>query len=319
MTSRYLKGWAALESMTPWDTAFMEHMPFMKMWKDLVPGGNALRASPRTLHGYYESPHPRTQDLCRYFPFKQEITVNGSLVPSIHEILKKHYFPGGQTDDQRINYVVQKTGQEVDDVAKKMFEMRYLRNACAQQMRIKIKGEARNVMGNFDIREKEYLLQATLGAAGINKNMFINNNFDPIIAFSPYYRCTAFLDVVSNRQAKSDLIYLLTDVVLDETIPRSRLCHVKEPCRGPCSHLEPSIYNMHVVRQSMTAHILKMENYVVDNMGDGGPQGHSYLGCLLHIHKTSDLTELTHTLEPLTLDLKLGREVLHHYRMTYGR
>eukprot|EP00760_Papus_ankaliazontas_P025968 PhM_4_TR2956/c0_g1_i1/m.50469 len=296
-----------------WDTPLSEQIPALKMYRLFAPGNLNQVGAPRTLHGSYETNHPATSAIVRYYPYRYEMSVNNEPILTVNDMLKRHYFPMPMKDEDRINYVARKTGQNVEAVAKRMYDMRFLRHVCAQEFRNGVMGRGRHAKGSFGWDDKKYLAQTLMAAAAINRSMFFTTEFNPWMIYSPKYKLGGVIDCVANRQYRSELWYVLCDVVLDDVIPRARLFDVKEGCKGPIAHLEPSVWNFLLVRQSILAYLLRKEHYVVDTLADGGPDGHKYCGCIAQIHRTPDMKDVTFDLHSPEIDPDLGRRVLQHY------
>jgi hypothetical protein len=300
--------------VTLWDTPLSEQVPFIHYWKhvDGKTGTNFAQQIPRSVNGCLEAIQPRTQENIKWFPYRDEYYVNNKSVPSFRDVLHTHYFPPMPTDDERIAYIAEKTGRKPIDVAAEMFKMRRLRLGIAQSLRDKIKGKwFRSPLATWSTIEKNYLDSTLKVAQAFGADFYSNQNFDPYLVYSPTYNFAETVDMVFNKQFRTKQQYLLIEVVVHNTVPRSRLPNVKGTVREPISHLEPCLHAAIKLKLEVMAQILKEENYVTDHPYD---TGHAYQGCIVHLHKGYEHGEVLFNLEPTELDKDMGRTWLAHYK-----
>lgn len=300
--------------MSLWDTPITEQIPMLHYWKhvDGKTGANFSQSIPRSVNGSIESIQPRTQELVRWFPYRNEYLVNNKQVPSFMDVLHTHYFPPTPTDDERVAYVAEKSGRKPIEIAAQMFQMRRLRLAICQSLRDKIKGKwVRQPIANWTPIEKNYL-DTTLRAAQVfGADFYSNQNFDPYVCYSPTYGFAETVDMVFNKQIRTVQQYLLIEVVVHNTIPRSRLPGVKGVVKEPISHLEPCLYDAIKLKLEVMAEILRAEEYVTDNVFD---TGHAYQGAIVHVYKGLEYGEVLHEIVLVQLDKEMGRKWLRHWK-----
>lgn len=303
--------------VTFWDTPISEQIPFLHYWKhvDGKTGANFSQAIPRTVNGRIETIQPRTQAVVCWYPYRNEFTVNNKIVPSFRDVLYTHYFPPMPTDDQKIAYIAEKTGRKPIDIAAEMFRMRRLRLGLCQSLRDKIKGRwIRQPLSTFTSLEKVYLDTSLLVAQCFGVDFYSNQNFDPYVVFSNRYQFADSVDMIFNKQQRSSQQYLIIELVVHNTIPKSRMANVRGAVKEPIAHLEPCLYDEIKLKMEVMAQIIKEEGYVSDHAYD---PGHSYQGCLIHMYKGVGPGEVLFNCEPVELDKDNGKRWLQHYHDHY--
>lgn len=278
-------------------------------------GQTYAKALPRTVHGFYEQEQPHTCEIIRWYPYKLEMTVNGVRKPTVTQVLMEEYFPKMLSEDERIDYVHQKTGRTHEDLMMELFRMRRLRLALSQTLRDKLKGRwFRQVPGDWNRLEKLYLLHAYTAGQGFGMDFYNNNSFDPYLMYSPHFHIGDNVDAIFNKQYRTQLAYTLVEIVNHRTVPRARFPDVKGSCKEPIADVEPSLYELIRLKMSIMAVLAKQEQYVMDNPLDGN---HMYRGVIVHFFRGSDPEEILHDYHPIELDLKLGLEWLMHYQKKF--
>ena len=76
-------------------------------------------------YGYLEATHPRTDEILRWYPYKNEITVAGAQKPTLTDILPR--CPEQLSEAERVKYVSEKCGRSEDEIAAEIFRMRQLK------------------------------------------------------------------------------------------------------------------------------------------------------------------------------------------------
>ena len=300
-----------------WEMPINEQTPFLKWWKSGGDGdrGTFAKELPRTVHGYYEYHHPRTEDVCRWYPYRRDLLVNGLPRISFSQLLEEHYIPPMLSDEQRIQYVAAKSGRSDRDVAKELFRMRRLKMALAQSFRDKLKGHwVRQQAGDWSILERRYFETMLKAASMFGMDFYSNQSYDPYIIYSPYYQAGDCCDAILNKTVRTKQQYLFVEICVHNTVPKSRLPGVVGKCKTPLENFEPSIQDLIELKLSMCAYLARKDQYVTDHAFD---PGHMYRGAILHLYRGSDLNEVCHEMTPLDLNIDLAEKVLRHYYDTY--
>lgn len=308
----------AVLAMSLWEGPQMEHLNWGRLWARMSGGrqGLTVRKVPRNLHGYVEELHPRTDEVLRWYPYKNELTVDGKAKPTFMDILNTHYFPKPMDDAERCKYVAEKYGRDEEEVASEMFRMRRLKMGVAQSVRMKLKGRGfRQPTGVWEGIDRDYMIASAGAAQALGMAFYNNNSFEPTIIWSKHFQFGDCIDLMLNKPLRTSLQYCLGEVVVHRTIPRSRLPGIKGSCKYPLEDLEPCLYDALKLKLAVMAYIAKKEAYVVDTMVDGG---HRYLGCIMHITQVPHCPEksVVHELEAVDLDLDLAERWLFHYNET---
>ncbi|AAZ12028.1 hypothetical protein, conserved [Trypanosoma brucei gambiense DAL972] len=303
-------------AMSMWDNPAFEHNPLTRYWKRMMKrSGETLTSHsiPRHIHGYIESSNPRTECLVRWFPYKQQMTVDGRYVPTLGDIIYTHYFPKQLDDDQRVKYVALKTNRSELEVAEELFLMRKMKLFVSQLLRNKLQNRPLRMPDGVDYSgiERRYTLGIAKVAQAMGMSMYRSQSYDPTVVYSPYLDFGDCIDCVCTKQLRTSSQYLLCEVAVHRGIARSRLTDVTEDPKEPLSHLEPSLYEFVKLRLGILAVAAKQEHYVVDHMFDGG---HRYGGCLIHLFPSPlDPEIIDHEVEHIELDLDLARRWMKHY------
>jgi hypothetical protein len=300
-----------------WEMPITEQMNFTRFWKN---GGDGDRAAfakelPRTVHGYYEYHHPRTDDVCRYYPYRGDLIVNGSSRPTFTQMLENHYVPPMLNDEERVQYVAGKTGRSERDVAKELFRMRRLRAAVAQSFRDKLSGNwIRQPPGDWSVSERKYFETSLNAASMFGMDFFQTHSYDPYIIYSPYYQVGDCCDGILNKTIRTRQQYCFVEICLHHSVPRARLPGVIGKCKEPLQEFEPSVQDMIHMKLEMCAFLAKKDQYVTEHAYD---PGHQYLGAIVHFFRGTDLDEILFEITPLELKLERAEKVLRHYYSTY--
>lgn len=297
-----------------WDTPLTEQVPFLHYWKhvDGKTGANFSQAIPRSVNGSVESIQPRTQEIVKWFPYRDEYLVNNKPVPSFMDVLHQHYFPKMLNDDERVAYIAEKTGRKPIDVAAEMFRMRRLRLAICQSLRDKLKGKwfRQPIMG-WTSTEKTYMDQTLKVAQVFSLDFFSNQNHDPYVCYSPTYNFAECVDLILNKQLRTTQQYLLVEVVMHNSLPKSRLPGVKGKAMAPLEDTEPCVFEALRLKLEVMANVIKQETYVSDHPWDSG---HSYQGAIVQMYRGLEPGEVLFQVELVELDKARGKRFLDHYR-----
>ncbi|KAK7195377.1 hypothetical protein NESM_000464500 [Novymonas esmeraldas] len=302
--------------MSMWDSPIFEHNPLTRYWKKMTDSTGATLSSqsiPRHIHGYLEGSNARTEGHIRWFPYKQEMTVDGRCVPTFKDVLYTHYFPKELNDDERVKYVSIKTGRSELEVAEEIFLMRKMKIFTAQLLRNKLRSRPLRMPQGVDYSgvERRYTLGITKVAQAMGMSMYSAGSYDPMIVYSPYLDMGDCIDLVATKQLRTSQQYLLCDVVVHRGIPRARLPHVKGEPKEPVANIEPCLFQFIKLRLAVLSIIAKQEHYVVDHQFDGN---HRYGGCLIHLFPSPlDPEIIDHHVEHIELDLELAQTWMKHY------
>lgn len=306
--------------MNIWDNPFFEHSPLTRFWKKAVSvNGSTLTVGsiPRHIHGYIETTNARTESLIRWFPYKQEITVDHRVIPTFMDVLYTHYFPNHLNDDERVKYIALKSGRSELEVAEEIFLMRKIKIFCAQLLRNKLKNRpVRMPEGmNYSGIERRYTMGVSRVAMEMGMSMYSSHGFEPMLIYSPHFNMTESIDILVTKQLRTSNQYLFGEIVVHRGLPRTRLPQIVEDPKDPISHIEPCLYEAIRLKLTIAAILAKEEHLVVDHMFDCG---HKYNGIIIHLFPNhSDPDFIDHTAEHVELDLDLGRNLLKHYHETY--
>lgn len=303
-----------------WDNPFFEHNPLLRYWKKVINvNGAALSAGsiPRHIHGYIEGTIPRTESLLRWFPYKQEMTVDHRVIPTFTDILYTHYFPRHLNDDERVKYAAIKSGRSELEVAEEIFLMRKIKLFSAQLLRNKLKNRpVRMPEGmNYSGIERNYTLGVSRLALEMGMSMYSTHSFDPILIYSPNFNMTECCDIIVTKQLRTSQQYLFGEIVVHRGISRCRFPHITEDAKDPIAHIEPCTYEAIKLKMTICALLAKQEHLVVDHVFD---TNHQYNGMLIHLFPhPNDKDFIDHHVEHVQLDLDLGRTLLKHYLDNY--
>ncbi|KAG8346291.1 hypothetical protein TRVL_02890 [Trypanosoma vivax] len=306
--------------MSMWDIPIFEHNPLTRYWKRMMKStGETLTSQsiPRHIHGYLEASNPRTECLVRWFPYKQQMTVNGRYVPTLSDIIYTHYFPRQLDDDERVKYVAIKTGRTELEVAEELFLMRKMKLFVSQLLRNKLLNRPLRMPEGMDYSgvERRYTLGISRVAQLMGMSMYRSLSYDPAIVYSPYADFGDCIDCICTKQLRTATQYLLCEIVVHRGIARSRLVDVVGDAKEPLSHIEPCLFEFIKLKLAILAHVAKQEHYVVDHIMDGG---HRYGGCLIHLYPSPlDPGVIDHETQHLELDLDLARRWMKHYYDQY--
>lgn len=307
---------SSLRYMSMWDSPVFEHNPLTRYWKKMMDRtGNTLSSQsiPRHIHGYLEGSNARTESHIRWFPYKQEMTVDGRYVPTFKDVIYTHYFPKEFNDDERVKYVAIKTGRSELEVAEEIFLMRKMKLFTAQLLRNKLRSRPLRMPQGVDYSgiERRYTLGISKVAQAMGMSMYSTASYDPVIMHSPYLDIGDCVDLIVTKQLRTSQQYLLCDIVVHRGIPRARLPQVKGDAKEPLQHIEPCLYQFIKLRLAVLSLIAKQEQYVVDHQFDGG---HRYGGCLIHLFPSPlDPEVIDHEVEHIEVDLELAQLWMKHY------
>lgn len=299
-----------------WDSPMFEHNPLTRYWKKMMTQtGTTLTSQsiPRHIHGYLEGTNPRTEGLLRWFPYKEQMTVNGSYVPTFRDVLHTHYFPWELCDDERVKYVAIKTGRSELEIADEIFRMRKIKLFTAQLLRNKLRSRPLRMPDGVDYSgiERRYTLGISKVAQAMGMSMYSTQSYEPLIVYDPYLRFGDCIDLIVTKQLRTSQQYLLCDVLVHRGISRSRLPQVQDTPKPPLENLEPCMYEYIKLRLGVFALIAKQEHYVVDHQYDSG---HRYGGCMIHLFPSPlDPEIIDHEVQHIELDLSLAKSWMKHY------
>lgn len=306
--------------MNIWDIPIFEHTPLLRFWKKTISNnGTALSSGsiPRHIHGYIEGTNKRTESLIRYFPYKNEITVDGKPVPSFNDILYSHYFPPHLNDDERVKYTAVKTGRTEQDVAEEVFLMKKMKLICAQVLRNKLNNRPmRMPQGvSYSGLERKYTMGTARVALDLSSATYSTHSFDPMLIYSPQYGFAEPVDIVIEKQLRTTLQYLMGEIIVHKGFARARYAQVKDDPKEPLTHIEPCLFEAMKLKMAVCAILAKDEQYVTDHVFDGG---HKYGGCFIHLFPDPrDPDVIDNHIEHVELDLELGMKFLKHYYDNY--
>lgn len=294
-----------------------EQASFLRFWKTAGDGDAGLYAKelPRTVHGYYESQHPSTDDICRYYPYRRDLLINGKPRPTFSHLLEDHYIPPMLSDEQRVSYVAAKSGRAEKEIARELFRMRRLKFALAQSFRDKLCGHwLRQTQGDWSVTERKYFETCVKAASMFGTDFYNCHHYDPFIMYSPYYQAGDCCDIVLNKTVRTKQQYLFVEICVHNTLPKARLPGVVGKCKPPLEDFEPSIQDLIELKLSMCALIAKQERYVTDHMYD---TNHDYRGAIVHFFRSADLNDIEFDMVPLELKPGLAEATLRNYYDNY--
>ena len=299
----------------------MEHIPFLRFWTTLSGGKKSMtyQSMPRTLHGSLEAQQPRTDELLKWYPFKNELTVDGKIKPTFTDILHTYYWPKTLTDAERIAYVSEKSGKSEEELSMELYRMRRLKMGVAQSIRMKLRGRGFRQPespdgGMWYGKERAYMMASGGAASSFGMSFYNNPTYEPFIVYSPMFQFGGCVDMVLNKPLRTSLQYCLVEVCLHNSIPKARLPGVVGQPKYPIHMLEPCEWEEIRLRLSVMAILLKKETYVVDHVIDGG---HKYIGAIVHLYDTHDEDgAINWDIQALDLDLDLAEQWLLHYKET---
>lgn len=251
--------------------------------------------------------------MVRWFPYKQQITVNGRYVPTFKDVLYTHYFPYDLSDDERVQYVSVKTNRTELEVAEEIFLMRKIKIFAAQILRNRLRSKPMRMPEGMDYSgmERRYSIGVSRVAQMMGTSMYGTETLEPCIMYSPMLNMGDCVDLIITKQLRTSLQYLLCDVVVHKSIPRSRLPHIRDNPRAPLEHLEPCMMEYIKLRLAVWALIAKQEQYVVDHEYD---PGHRYGGCLIHLYPSPlDNQTIDNHVEHIEFDSDLAQKWIRHY------
>eukprot|EP00796_Vickermania_ingenoplastis_P005421 gene5421-3906_t len=299
-----------------WDSPMFEHNPLTRYWKRMMTQTGTTLSSqsiPRHIHGYLEGQNARTESMLRWFPYKEQLTVNGSYVPTFRDVLYKYYFPRELNDDERVKYVAIKTGRSELEVAEEMFLMRKIKLFTAQLLRNKLRSRPLRMPDGVDYSgiERRYTLGISKVAQAMGMSMYSTQSYEPVIMYSPYLQFGDCVDLIATKQLRMSQQYLLCDIVVHKGISRSRLPCIRESPQPPLENVEPCLYEFIKLRLAVCSLVAKTEQYVVDHQYD---TGHRYGGCLIHLFPSPlDPDVIDHEVEHIEFDLELASSWMKHY------
>ncbi|EPY30876.1 hypothetical protein STCU_03827 [Strigomonas culicis] len=302
--------------MSMWDSPFFEHNPLTRYWKKMMnQSGTSLTSQsiPRHIHGYLEGSNPRTEALLRWFPYKEEMTVNGRAVPTFKDVLYSYYFPREFTDDERVKYISIKREERSWRLRMRSFLMRKIKLFTAQLLRNKLRSRPLRMPEGMDYSgiERRYTLGISKVAQAMGMSMYSTQTYEPLIMYSPTLDLGDCADLVVTKQLRTSQQYLLCDIVVHRGIPRARLPNVRADPKPPLQDLEPCLYQFMKLRLAVLCQIAKQEQYVVDHQFDSG---HRYGGCVIHLFPSPlDPEIIDHEVEHIEVDLELARTWMKHY------
>lgn len=300
-----------------WDASLFEAFTPTKLWKNVSgKGGVAYKEVPRNFQDCITATHPKTEERLRWYPFQRELWVGEKRVPMLCDILYTHYMPKHMLDDnERIMYAATKQNRDPEEVALELWKMRKLRLTMAQILRIKLKGHwLRQPAGSWRDMERFFLINIGKAIGELAMNMYYTDSFDPVIMYSHKYHFGDVLDAVLLRALREHRHYIMTEVVVHNSIPRSRLPGVLESCKFPLEKLEPCLFEELKLKVAVMALIAKEEGYVIDHAED---PGHDYAGMLVHCFQSFDSERVSMNIEKIELDTDLAKKFLRHYLETY--
>ncbi|CCW68180.1 unnamed protein product [Phytomonas sp. Hart1] len=307
---------SALRRLSMWDNPTFEHNPMLRYWKRMVNSTGTTLSSqsiPRHIHGYLEGVNPRTEAMLRWFPYKQELTVNSRYVPTFKDVLYAHYFPQEFNDDERVKYTAIKTGRSEVEIAEEIYLMRKIKLITAQLLRNKLHNSPFRIPEGADFSEIErrYSLGIIQVARAMGTSMYSTDTYEPLIMYSPYFDFGDCVDLIIHKQLRTSQQYLLCDIVVHKGISCSRLPHVKEDPKEPLKDLEPCLLQFIKLRLAVLCLMAKQEHYVVDHIFD---PNHRYGGCLIHLFPSPlDHEVIDNEVEHIEVDTELATKWMKHY------
>ena len=199
---------SSMRYMSMWDSPVCEHNPLTRYWKKMMDRtGNTLSSQsiPRHIHGYLEGSNARTESHIRWFPYKQEMTVDGRYVPTFKDVIYTHYFPKEFNDDERVKYVAIKTGRSELEVAEEIFLMRKMKLFTAQLLRNKLRSRPLRMPQGVDYSgiERRYTLGISKVAQAMGMSMYSTASYDPVIMHSPYLDICDGVDLIVTKQLRT--------------------------------------------------------------------------------------------------------------------
>ncbi|CAM40488.1 conserved hypothetical protein [Leishmania braziliensis MHOM/BR/75/M2904] len=302
--------------MSMWDSPVFEHNPLTRYWKKMMDRTGTTLSSqsiPRHIHGYLEGSNARTESHIRWFPYKQEMTVEGRYVPTFKDVIYTHYFPKEFNDDERVKYISIKTSRSELEVADEIFLMRKMKLFTAQLLRNKLRNRPLRMPQGVDYSgiERRYTLGISKVAQAMGMSMYSTNSYDPVLMYSPYLDMGDCVDLILTKQLRTSLQYLFCEIAVHRGIHRARLPHVKGEPKEPLQQIEPCFYQFIKLRLAVLSLIAKQEQYVVDHYFDGN---HRYGGCLIHLFPSPlEPDIIDHHVEHIELDLELAQTWMKHY------
>lgn len=293
-----------------------EHNPLTRYWKRMMTQTGTTLSSqsiPRHIHGYLEGTNARTESLLKWFPYKEQLTVNGVYTPTFKDVIYSHYFPPELNDDERVAYTALKTNRTELEVAEEIFQMRKMKLFTAQLLRNKLRSRPLRMPDGVDYSgiERKYTLGIAKVAQAMGMSMYSTQSYEPVIMYHPHYQFGDCIDLIVTKQLRTAQQYLLCDIVVHRGISQSRLPQIQDNPKPPLDHLEPCMYEYIKLRLSVFALVAKQEHYVVDHQYDNG---HRYGGCLIHLFPSPlDPEVIDNEVKHIELDLDLASKWMKHY------
>lgn len=299
-----------------WDSPMFEHNPLTRYWKRMMTQTGTTLGSqsiPRHIHGYLEGSNARTESMLRWFPYKEQLTVNGVFTPTFRDVLYDHYFPRELSDDERVRYTAIKTGRTELEVAEEIFLMRKIKLFTAQLLRNKLRSRPLRMPDGVEYSgiERRYTLGISKVAQAMGMSMYSTQSYEPVIMYSPYHNFGDCIDLIVTKQLRTAQQYLLCDIVVHRGISRARLPNIERSPQPPLEDIEPCLYEYIKLRLGVFSLIAKQEHYVVDHQYD---TGHRYGGCLIHLFPSPlDPETIDHEVQHIELDLERATQWMKHY------
>jgi hypothetical protein len=276
-----------------------------------MPNTTHERYVPRTIHGFYEVPNPRSQQIVRYYPYRHDLSVDGKFKPTVTQAIQSYFPKFILDDDTRVKYVSEKTGQSADEVAKDIFKMRKIKMLVAQAIRTRMRGTYyRLPFGDLDKVEKEFCTVAANCASELGQEFWCGQCFDPYVLYSSEYDLGDHIDIIMNKPLRDKLMYCLVEIVVHKGLAQARFPDVVGPCKEPLEDMEPSTLELTKLKMACMALIYRKEQYVIDCILDGG---HSYRGMIFHIYHSFARDEVLFNIKDVELDLKRAKKFLDHW------
>ncbi|EPY29995.1 hypothetical protein AGDE_09665 [Angomonas deanei] len=252
----------ACSRMSMWDSPGFEHNPLTSYWKKMMKTSGASLTSqsiPRHIHGYLEGSNPRTESHIRWFPYKEQMTVDGKYVPTFKDVLYSYYFPQELNDDERVKYASIKTGRSELEIAEEIFLMRKMKLFCAQLLRNKLRSRPLRMPEGVEYSgiERRYTLGVSKVAQAMGMSMYSTQTYEPLIVYSPNLNLGDCVDLVVTKQLRTAQQYLMCDVVVHKGIPRSRLTNVRSSPKEPLQDVEPCLFQYIKLRLAVMCLVAK--------------------------------------------------------------
>jgi hypothetical protein len=289
-----------------------------KIWGALIgsSGGSSpfvhFKAIPRHLNGYFDGTAPRIAAQLRYYPYKQELTVNNNRAVSVDEMLAL-YLPPMLNDDERVKYVALKNNRTEQEVAMKVFEMRRLKQVVAQTVRNKVRARSMRIVDGQEMseQEREYQLQAIANTVQLETSFLQCHSFEPILVFSPHYEVGGCIDFLAEAPKNTAARYVMVEVRVDKSLPFAVLPDCIGIPKYPLENFEPTVANILFLKMSILFLIARLEHYVNDNWLD---THHSYNSVIMHLRKDpTGRRNVVVNLHQNIPDFVLARKLLDHY------